>query len=234
MPPVAVIIPVYNEEELLADNVRRLMTYLDGILPGYEIVIVSNGSTDATVEIGGQLAAMYPVITFSHTDKRGVGRAFRRGMSLTEAEKIITVDIDLTTELDFIPRACAFLDRYDVVIGSKQMGSQERSMIRIAGSFLYTLSLKTLVRLPFGDYSIGAKGYRRNTAAPYLDRSEAGSAYVIDIIYRAWHDGARITEIPVRCRDTRDSRFSIAHEGIYRFSHLVRLWLGKKWKSIHR
>ena len=105
IPSVALIVPVYNEGKILSDSTRRLMSYLDTVLPGSEIIIVSNGSTDETVEIGEQLAAVYPTITFSRTDKRGVGYAFRLGMSLTEAEKIIAVDVDLTTDLDFIPRA---------------------------------------------------------------------------------------------------------------------------------
>lgn len=228
MHPVAVIVPVYNEERILSDNIRRLVSYLDGVLPGYEIIIGSNGSTDGTVVIGEQLAAAYPAITFSHTDKRGVGYAFGLGLSLTEAEKIITADVDLTTDPDFIPRAYALLDEYDIVIGSKLTGSQRRSAVRIAGSTLYTRSVNRLLGLPFGDYSIGAKGYRRDIVMEHFDPDESGSSYVVDIIYRSWHEGTRIAEIPVGCSDVRGSHFNLIHEGICRFYRLVRLWWGER------
>ena len=70
MPSVSIFIPVYNEEEILSENVVQLMSYLDNNLPGYEIVIVSNGSTDSTVKIGTALAAEHSEIIFSHTDER--------------------------------------------------------------------------------------------------------------------------------------------------------------------
>ena len=227
MPSVTIFIPVYNEEQILAGNVTKLMSLLDSDLPGYEIVVVSNGSTDSTVKIGERLAAANPEITFSHTDERGVGDAFRRGVSLARAEKIITVDADLTTNIGFIPQASRLLDTCDIVIGSKKRGAQKRSAVRIMGSGLFILSARTLLGLPYGDYSIGAKAYRRELVLQYLDHVGSGSSYVVEIIYRAWRNRARIIEVPVRCSDTRSSHFNLFHEGIYRLYRLLRLWLAQ-------
>jgi glycosyltransferase involved in cell wall biosynthesis len=224
MPSATIIIPAYNEEEILSDNVRRLISCLDDDLPGYEIVIVSNGSTDSTAEIGAELAAAHPEVAFLHLSKRGVGRVFREGAMLARSDRIITVDADLTTGVDFIPRAFTLLERCDIVIGSKKMGSQERSAIRIMGSGMFVLCVRILLGLPYGDYSIGAKAYRKEAVMKSLDRVDDGSSYVLDIIYRAWHDGARIMEIPVRCDDARHSHFNLAREGIYRLYRLFGLW----------
>lgn len=228
MPSATIFIPVYNEEDILSENVVRLMSYLDGVLPGYEIVIISNGSGDSTVKIGEGLAAAYPKVIFSHTDGRGVGHALRRGVSLASAEKVITVDADLTTETDFIPRASQLLDACDVVIGSKKRGTQERSMTRIIGSGLFIISVRTLLGLPYGDYSIGAKAYRKEVILKYLDHVDHGSSYVLEIIYRAWRDGAQIIEVPIQCSDTRQSHFNLLHEGVYRLYRLLRLWSGRR------
>ena len=222
MPSVSIFIPVYNEEEILSENVVQLMSYLDNNLPGYEIVIVSNGSTDSTVKIGTALAAEHSEIIFSHTDERGVGHAFIKGVSLVRADRIITVDIDLTTDTDFIPRACKLLDEHDVVIGSKKRGMQERSAVRVMGSGLFILSARALLGLPYGDYSIGAKAYQKRMILKYLDHVDYGSSYVLEIIYRSWRNGARIIEVPVRCSDARKSHFNLVHEGIYRFYRLFR------------
>ena len=228
MPSVSIFIPAYNEEGILSENVMNLMSRLDDDLPGYEIVIVSNGSTDSTVKIGEKLAAAHPEIIFSYTHKRGVGHAFRRGLSLARAERIITVDIDLTTDTDFIPRAFKLLDEFDIVIGSKREGAQERSGVRIMGSGLFILSARALLGLPYGDYSIGAKACRKGEILKYLDHIDSGSSYVLDIVYRSWRDGARIIEVPVRCSDTRKSHFNLIREGIYRLYRLFRLWFGKR------
>jgi len=228
MPSVSIFIPVYNEEKILPENIAILMPRLDDNLSGYEIVIVSNGSTDSTAKIGEELAAVHPEITFSHTHERGVGHAFRRGVLLARADRIITVDADPTTDTDFIPHACRLLDGCDIVIGSKKRGIQEKSAVRIMGSGLFILFARALLGLPYGDYSIGAKAYRRGVVMRYLDHVDYGSSYVVDIIYRSWRDGARIIEVPVRCSDTRKSHFNLIQEGIYRFHRLFRLWLGKR------
>jgi len=224
MPSVAIFIPVYNEEKILSESIMHLMSHLDENLPGYEIVVVSNGSTDSTVKIGEKLAAVHSEITFSHMNERGVGHAFRQGVLLARAGKIITVDIDLTTNTDFIPHACRLLDACDIVIGSKKRGIQKRSAIRIMGSGLFILSAKALLGLPYGDYSIGAKAYRKGTVLKYLDSVDDGSSYVFDIIYRSWRDGAKIIEVPIRCSDARQSHFNLIHEGAYRFYRLFKLW----------
>ncbi len=228
MPSLAIFIPVYNEEKILSENVATLMSRLGDNLSGYEIVIVSNGSTDSTAEIGERLAVAHPEITFSHTYTKGVGHAFRRGVSLARADRIIAIDADLTTDTDFIPRACRLLDTYDIVIGSKKRGVQKRSAVRIMGSGLFILSVRTLLGLPYGDYSIGAKAYRRGVILKYLNHVDYGSSYVLDIIYRSWRDGAKIIEVPVRCSDARKSHFNLVREGIYRFCRLFRLWFKKR------
>ena len=140
-------------------------------------------------------------------------------------DRIVTVDADLTTDMDFIPRAAKFLDDYDIVVGSKKIGRQTRSLIRIAGSSGFILCVRSLLGLPFGDYSIGAKAYRRTTIDSYRARINHGSSYVIEIIYHAWRHGFSIVEIPVFCKDTRGSKFNLAHEGVYRFFHLFKLWI---------
>lgn len=229
MSPVAVFIPVYNEENILPDTVARLMDYLDGVPFEYTIVIVSNGSTDSTVKTGEALAARFRnKIIFSHTRERGAGHAFRQGVSLTGADRIVTVDADLTTGLDFIPRAIGLLERYDIVVGSKALGSQSRPPVRIIGSLLFIALVRALLGLPYGDYSIGGKAFRRETVKKYLDSADGGSSYVLDIIYRAWRDGGRIIETPVQCDDTRKSRFNLIHEGIYRLRRLFRLRFCKR------
>jgi len=229
MSPVAVFIPVYNEEKILPDTVARLMDYLDGIPFEYTIVIVSNGSTDSTVKTGESLAARFRnKIIFSHTSERGAGHAFRRGVSLTGADRIVTVDADLTTGLDFIPRAIGLLERYDIVVGSKTMGTQNRPPVRVIGSCLFIALVRALLGLPYGDYSIGGKAFRKDTVMKYLGSADGGSSYVLDIIYRAWRDGAQIIETPVQCDDTRKSRFNLIHEGIYRLRRLFRLRFCKR------
>lgn len=218
-------VPVYNEEPILKTNIAQLGAYLGGCLEDYEILIGSNGSTDRTVEIGRDLEQTYRRVAFFHLENKGVGSAFREGLVRAAGNRFITVDADLTTGLDFIPRAEELLDEYHVVVGSKQTGQQQRSMVRILGSGSFILAARILLGLPFVDYSIGSKGWRRDVVSRYQDCIDTGSAYVIEMICRAWRDGSPMIQIPVTRHDTRPSKFNLVHEGFYRFGKLSLLRL---------
>jgi glycosyltransferase involved in cell wall biosynthesis len=227
--PLTIFIPAYNEESILAGNIDRLRTYLkDRGIVEYEIILVSNGSTDRTVEIARECGLGHGDLEVIELPRRGVGLAFKKGMGLARHERVICLDLDLTVDLSFIESAAALLANADIVIGSKQTGAQQRSWIRRQASALFIASARYLLGLEFTDYSIGAKAYRRQTVHPYLQSLAQGSAYVVQIIAWAQRDGARITEIPVWCEDLRKSKFNLPREGVYRFGSLFLLWLQER------
>jgi len=127
--------------------------------------------------------------------------------------------------LSFIGEALEFLEAgQDIVIGSKKVGDERRSALRRLGSDLFILTAGVLLGLPFEDYSIGAKAYRRDLVLEYSRMIDAGTSYVLNIVYLAFRDKRKVIEIPVRCEDYRESRFNIVFEGLYRFRQLFRLW----------
>ena len=223
-PGLTVFMPVYNEEDLLIPNTARLVKFIDRCKIPYEIIIASNGSTDKTVELAGRLCRDNPNIRFFHLPAKGVGAAFRKGVKIAAYDRIVTVDMDLSINLDFIDRAYRLLDRYDIVIGSKITGSQKRSWLRKTASNTFISLAKLLIRIDFHDYSIAAKGYKKEVVEKYLSCIDDKTFYVVKIVCRACHDGGRLVEIPVQCIDTRESRFNLVHEGLYKFGNLFLLW----------
>ena len=225
MNPFSVIIPVYNEEEILVANAENLMAHLMRHHKAFEIIIGSNGSTDGTVTQGEILASRHKAVRFFHLDERGVGHAFRQGVRMARHEFVVSLDMDLSVELEFVERALDLLSRgYEIVVGSKKMGRQKRTTFRILGSGIFILCARLLLGLSFDDYSIGAKAYRKSVLLTHLDKVDHGTSYVIDVICLVSRSGGRIIEIPVLCEDFRASKFNIVHEGVYRYSKLFKLW----------
>jgi len=224
---LTVFVPVFNEEALLPLNTSRLRDYLESLEIPYEIIIGSNGSTDRTVRIAGELCQRYPEIRLFHLAEKGVGRAFKEGVKITSYDRIITVDMDLSINLGFISEACGSLDQYDMVIGSKITGSQKRSWVRRLASISFIQLARVLLRINFHDYSIAAKGYRKALVERYLPYMDDKTFYVVEIVRWAYQDGKSLKEIPVECTDMRESRFNLIHEGVYKFYNLFRLWLLK-------
>ena len=224
--PLTLRIPAYNEEAILSANIDRLRALLkERDIEKYEIILVSNGSTDRTVEIAEACALGRDDLRVIVLDRRGVGRAFKEGIRCARQDRVVCLDLDLTIDLAFIESAVASLATADIVIGSKQTGAQQRSLFRRLASGAFIACTRHLLGLEFTDYSIGAKAYRRSTVVPYLPALADGSAYVVQLIAWGHRDGVPITEIPIWCDDRRRSKFNLLHEGLYRFGSLFLLWL---------
>lgn len=224
--PFSIGIPVYNEEEILVENTLHLMDFLRRQGTPFEILIGSNGSTDRTLELGKKLAADHDPIRFFHLPVRGVGRVFRRFINEACYDRLISLDMDLSIDLNFVSEALRLLNDYDIVVGSKKMGTQKRAWMRLLASLLFVHCAKWLLGIDYADYSIAAKAYRRPVLQRYQYLINEGTAYVIDMVYYVQRDGGRVIQIPVHCEDHRSSKFNLVQEGLYKFSNLGRLW----WK----
>ena len=225
--PFTIIIPVYNEEELIVANIERLIELLNTLNTKYEIIIASNGSTDSTLYLGQMLEEKYFNVKFFHLNKKEVGTAFKRAVWMASYDNIISLDLDLSINLNFIKEANRLLKRYDIVVGSKKNGTQKRPLMRKIGSSIYIFLSKISLKLDYNDYSMAAKGYRKVCIERFLDEIDKATSYVIDIIYKASKNRLKIIEIPVECEDTRKSKFNLIYEGYSRFKGLFKLWLFK-------
>jgi glycosyltransferase involved in cell wall biosynthesis len=223
--PFTVGIPVYNEEAILVPNTERLLAYLDGLGREYEVLIGSNGSDDSTTALGIDLGRRFPRVTFFHLARRGVGLAFREFVRRARHPFLVSVDMDLSVDLAFIPRALELLETHDVVVGCKRMGSQKRSLFRRFGSDSFLWAVRLLLGISHDDYSIAAKAFRVETLRRFVDRINTGSSYVLEICYRTARMGGRVTQVPVSCEDWRASKFNLLHEALYKYRHLLGLWL---------
>lgn len=226
--PFTIFIPVYNEEQIIIKNTEKLIDYLNGLKIPYEIIIGSNGSTDRTPELGGVLQEKYPhLIKFFYIDQKGPGAAFRKGISLASHDHIISVDMDLTVDLNFIKMANSLLGDFDLVVGSKRMGSQKRSLVRKLASVSFIFCSMIMLGLSFDDYSLAAKAYKKKVLQGCLDKIGNGTFYVIEVLYYATKNNYNTVQIPAPCHDERRSKFNLIHEGFYRFGSLFKLWLSR-------
>ena len=223
-PGVTVFIPVYNEEPILERNAERVLECLARLGPAHELILGSNGSTDRTPEIGARLAQKHEHVQFFHLPQRGPGRAFAHALRIARYDKFITLDADLSFDMTFVGDALAALGEYDAVIGSKGLGAQKRPLFRIIASESFIWLTNLLLRLPYRDYAIGAKGYRTAAILPHVDGVDAHTFYTQEMVYQVRRAGGRIVEIPVKCEDRRPSRFNLLHEGFYRYGKLLGLW----------
>jgi len=228
MKVLSVIIPVYNEDEVIVKNTEKLIVFLNKMHVHYEIILCDNGSTDETPKLGRSLEKRFAKkVKFIRIGKRGVGRAFKKAVLASSYENLISVDMDLSVDLEFIPKCLNQLKKYSIVIGSK-ISSQQRPLYRRVISKTYIALTKMFLGLDFSDYSIGAKGYRKDSIVGDIKKIGSGSFYVIALIYFAKQRNRKIVEIKTSCHDTRKSKFSLSNEVIYRLNNLLTFWFREK------
>ncbi|MFA5840324.1 MAG: glycosyltransferase family 2 protein [Candidatus Margulisiibacteriota bacterium] len=225
MQPFSIIVPVYNEEEILENNTAKLIAYSNRLGVEYEIILVSNGSTDTTEEVGGKLDKQYPNVKFCAIPDKGVGRAFKKGIEASKHEHIIFMDADLSAELSFIEKANQQLDAHVLVLGTKINGLQNRSLFRKMGSFVFFLSVRLLMGLTCIDYAPGAKAYRRSFLIKYFSFIDDFTSFVLNLTYIAVVKKEPILEISIVCDDRRKSRFNLWHEAVSKYRGLITLKL---------
>jgi dolichol-phosphate mannosyltransferase len=213
---VHVVLPAYNEE-------RRIGHLLDGIDEAMEegslshaVIVVDDGSTDATAAIVRQRAKRMPISLIEHPQNLGLGAAIRDGFAAAARQAagrdvIVTMDADATHAPALILRMVRMLrEGYDVVIASRyQPGSRQvgvpmgRRALSRAGSILVRVLFPTPgVR----DYTCGFRAYRATVLQEAIQRfgsdflSQDGFQCMVDILLKLRRMSVIFGEIPFLLR----------------------------------
>lgn len=222
---VILTLPAYNE----ADNLRQLVEHAHevferGNLDGC-VIIVNDGSSDATGDVAEKLAGEFSVRVITHPENRGLGRAILTGLRAaveqmrSPDDMIVCMDADNTHSPEYIPLMGEKVwgEGYDIVIASRyQPGSKEvgvppfRLLLSRGARFVF----QAILRLPgVRDYTCGYRAYRAGLIRAALEIhgekliQREGFACTDELLVRLSKQTNRITEIPFILRyDQKRSR----------------------------
>ncbi len=229
-----IVVPVLNEENVLAASIGALHHFLQGHLEDYEwrITIADNGSTDQTGAIAAKLIDFYDSVGYTMLDRRGRGRALKKAWIESTADIVGYMDVDLSTHLnDLIPLVHAIGDDgYDMAIGSRLMkGSivEGRTGGREFTSRTYNLIIRASFMVGFKDAQCGFKAISRRTADLLLPLvKDVGWFFDTELLILAEKNGFRIREVPVRWQDDPDTRVKVFSTAMHDLTGLARLKFG--------
>ena len=223
---VSVVIPVYNEEGILAASLADLRERLDETGWSYEILIAENGSQDRTVAIVTQLSHKHPEIRLISLGEANYGAALKSGILAARGDLVMCDEIDLC-DVEFYRRAVALLDsgEADMVIGSKAMpGSQDRRpLLRRAATKVINGMLRALVDFR-GTDTHGLKAFRRDAVAPVAERCKVDrDLFASEFVIRTFREGKRVIEIPVEVIEKRRPSINLVKRVPNVLKNMVRL-----------
>ena len=210
--------PAYNEAELLELSVKEVVEGLRGQLGGrasepFEVIVVENGSREATPEIADHLAASTAEVVTLHLDVADYGAALRAGLLAAEGDIVVNFDVDYY-DLGFVADALARLgadDRPAIVVGSKRAhgARDERSALRRLVTGVFAAVLRYGFGLSVSD-THGMKAMRRDAVEPLARACHNGTdLFDTELILRAERSGLVVVELPVVVVERRPSRSPI-------------------------
>jgi len=198
MKNVDVIIPVYNEEGsiglVIGDIPKEIVN---------EVVVVNNLSTDKSVEVAKQAGA-----TVVDQDKRGYGNACLKGIEYVDAKAVkpyilVFLDGDYSDHPEELPALLKPIieDDYDLVIGSRTTGSQEKGAMlpqAVFGNFLATFLIRLFYGFTFTD--LGPFRVIKYESLKSLEMQDTTFGWTVEMQVKALKKGLKCTEVPVSYR----------------------------------
>lgn len=228
---VSVVMPAYNEAEILEASVRRVVEGLRARRAAtgerFEVVVVQNGSTDGTGEIAERLAAQIPEVRAEHLPDADYGRALRAGLLAARGTEVVNFDADYY-DIDFLAAALERLrgpDAPAVVVGSKRAPGAEdtRTPLRRLVTAVFSVALRLLFGLKVSD-THGMKAMRRAAVEPFARACRFGTdLFDTELILRVERAGLVTAEIPVTVVELRPARTSILRRAPRTVVGLLRL-----------
>jgi dolichyl-phosphate beta-glucosyltransferase len=227
---VTVLIPAFDEEKRIGRAVRESILLLEAEGARGEILVVDDGSGDATARIVEEVAASDPrVRLFRLPTNRGKGAAVRAGVFESRGEIVFVIDADLSTPLDTIGRALPHLrDGTDVVTGSRHCEGarvvERQGVVRRSLGKGFLAIARRVADPAATDITCGFKGFRRAAAVAIFRRTAIdGWAFDAETALIARRLNLVRREIPVEWTNDPDSRVRIRGAVLRSLRDLVRI-----------
>jgi putative flippase GtrA len=231
-PVLDVVVPVHNEQAVLAASIGRLHQHLSQHFPfSFRITIADNASVDATPKIAADLAQDLSEVRVVRLEQKGRGRALHKVWSASDAAVLAYMDVDLSTDLAALAPLTASLmsGHSDLAIGTRlSRGARVvRGGKREFISRSYNLILRSTLAARFTDAQCGFKAIRADVADELLPHVEdTGWFFDTELLVLAERSGLRIHEVPVDWIDDPDSRVDIVATAIDDLKGIARLLKG--------
>jgi 4-amino-4-deoxy-L-arabinose transferase-like glycosyltransferase len=227
-PVVSLVIPAYNEQDTIVQAICEAEEALAGLVDNFEILIVDDGSTDATVEIVSREAKQRPrVKLLEQPDNLGYGAALRRGFAEANAPLVGFTDADCQFDLRELDRLLLLSKDYDIVCGYRI--ERNEGWRRNATSKTYNLLARALFGVCVRDCDCALKLFRKEFLAS--SPIETNGFFVnVELLAKARLTQASIVEVGVTHRPRAAGESKVSIRQVYPVaSSMLRFWWSNRF-----
>jgi len=213
-PFISIVLPCYNEEAILQNNINTIITYLESKnqIYNWEILIINDGSKDKTASIADQLSNLKDNIrVIHHPTNLNLGNALKTGFKNAKGEIIVVLDIDLSYSTEHIGKMIDKLieTSSDIVIASPYMPGGKVTNVPFTRK-LMSRWVNAFMRIAAQDkyhtYTGMVRAYRKDFIKTVNLKTKD---YEInpEILYKAMILRARVIEIPAHLDWTEQNKY---------------------------
>lgn len=234
---LSVIIPAYNEERRLAPTLEKIFKYLKTRRRPFEVLVVDDGSRDATAPLVRRLAKKYKGLRLvMNGGNRGKGASVRHGVEEARGQEILMTDADLSTPIEELATLEKALAKADLVIGSRAIDrsrvTKRQPFYREAGGRFFNLLARTFTVAGIQDTQCGFKLFKIEAARRIFEKQCVPRfGFDVEALYLARKFGFRVAEISVAWENSPETKVRPIRDGLRTFFDLALIrwyeWRGR-------
>lgn len=228
-PFLSIIIPLYNEVTRLK-NLIKVYDFFESNNINYEIILVNDGSNDKTLSYLKKFPKKYKYQLVSYKVNMGKGHAIKEGMLAANGKFRLFTDIDLSTPIEEFNKFIPYLNKYDLIIGSrKTKGStlkKRQPLIRESLGKVFTLVSQTILNLETSDFTCGFKCFSQKAAIEIFNKQTVNRwGFDSEILFLAKKLRFKTKEVPVTWFDDPRSKVKFPQAIISSIADLIKIRL---------
>ncbi|MDX1388563.1 MAG: glycosyltransferase family 2 protein [Acidobacteriota bacterium] len=229
-PYLSVVVPAYNEEKRLGGSLEKIGAYLDTNDIDAEIIVVDDGSSDATERIAAGLLRGRRGKVLRNVENRGKGHSVRRGTLESSGRWVLLTDADLSSPIEEHSKLALAVREHDldVAIGSRALPESDikvrQAPLREAMGKIFNRIIRLGTGLRFRDTQCGFKLYDLDRTRPLFERMVVDRfAFDVEFLFLAVRYGLAVREVPVVWADSKGSKVGIVTSPINMVWDLLRV-----------
>ena len=226
---ISLVIPMYNESSIIKATAETISEYMKNNFEEYEVLFVDDGSKDDCGDIVRALE-LPNIKVLGYGCNKGKGAAVRHGMLEADGDVIMFTDADLAYGTDVIRRVYEIFEgapETKMLIGSRNIsadGYEGYTLLRRVMSKVYIKVLCIAGGFKLSDSQCGCKAFSKDTAKDVFSRCEVnGFAFDFEAILWATKLGYKISEMPVKIINHRESKVNVIKDTIKMLRDLRRI-----------
>jgi len=200
-PYVSIILPCYNEQGHVTDEVARICAAMDVSGYSYELIAFDDASTDATLARLYEVATRFPYLEIVSFRRNGGSGTIRRiGTQRARGEIVVWTDADMTYPNERIPELVQMLEKdpgVDQVVGARTSEQGTHKLLRIPAKWLIRKLAERLTNAQIPDLNSGLRAFRREVAQPYLRLLPPGFSCVTTITVAFLANQHEVRYVPI-------------------------------------